>query len=150
MLGVSIFLANDKPFTGLDWSHFAAGPGPGAHCAPARLPVKGEASLALRNLYRKGASFMNGHLPLVASSRQNPRLSIDDDDRLKIAQTLLAVPQPSEDESAAEDWLTVQRCLDCEAQFIVTSHSAMQALHLYPSVWLGPVFGVHLVNESLS
>lgn len=108
---------------------------------------------------------MDTHLPLVASSRLDPRLSTDDDDRQKNAQTLLAVLQRSEEESRAEDWLTTQRwpagvtcpkcsshriaepleCMpllfrrrNCTAQCSARSHCAIRALTLRPGVWPQP------------
>ena len=125
-----------------------------AHHAPLRgCLYEKEASVALRNLYRKGASFMATHSPFPEGRHEPPQPAAENDNPISIDHALLDVLRRYENESLAEAWLTAQRwpngircprcdsdsiarppdnkpmpyrCRSCRTQFSVKSHSALR------------------------
>ena len=119
--------------------------------------------LALRNLYRKGASFMGTHSSSAEDRHEPPLPAAKNDNPTSIDQALLNLLRRYENEELAEAWLIAQRwpngvrcpkcdsdniarppdskpmpyrCRSCRTQFSVTSHSVMRSSKLSPSVWV--------------
>ena len=119
--------------------------------------------LALRNLYRKGASFMGTHSSSAEDRHEPPLPAAKNDNPTSIDQALLNLLRRYENEELAEAWLIAQRwpngvrcpkcdsdniarppdskpmpyrCRGCRTQFSVKSHSALRSSKHSLGTWV--------------